>query len=293
MRRESQGPSQKRRRRAALAFGAGLVLATASPFVAAQEGPAIPQLWEARERLPRPDIAALPRLRFLTTVDFPPFNYLDADGRLVGLHVDLARAICDVLQAAAKCEIQALPWEELAPALERGDGEAVIAGLAATADTRKTLGFSRPFLFFPARFVTRTAEPLAEPLPRSLAGQRVGVIAGSAHESLLRDHFSMASVVTFPDRARLLEALQRGEVRAAFGDGLQLAAWLGGAEAGGCCGFAGGPYLAPEYLGTGLRIAVRKEDEALRQALDHALHQIGTTNRFAELYLRYFPISFF
>ncbi|HEV7252866.1 MAG TPA: transporter substrate-binding domain-containing protein [Mesorhizobium sp.] len=293
MRSDRQDLSHKRRRRAALALGAGLVLAMASPFVSAQEGPAIPQLWESRERLPRPDISALPRLRFLTTVDFPPFNYLDADGRLVGLHVDLARAICDVLEAAARCEIQALPWEELAPALERGDGEAVIAGLAATADTRKTLGFSRPYLFFPGRFVTRTAEPLAEPLPRSLSGQRVGVVAGSAHESFLRDQFSTASAVTFPDQAQLLEALKRGEIRAAFGDGLQLAAWLGGPEAGGCCGFAGGPYLAPEYLGTGLRIAIRKEDETLRQALDHALHQIGTTNRFTELYLRYFPISFF
>lgn len=263
----------------------------ASPAVAQE--PAIPRLWDARERLPNPDISALPRLRFLTTVDFPPFNYLDAEGQLVGLHVDLARAVCAALGAADRCEIQALPWEELQGALARGDGEAVIAGLAATPETRKTLGFTRPFLWFPARFVARTGDRPAEPLASTLAGSRVGVVAGSAHESLLKDQFTAVVPVPFPDQAQLLAAVRRGEVAAAFGDGLQLAAWLGGPEAAGCCAFAGGPYLAPEYLGGGLSIAVRRDDEALRQALEYALHEIGTTNRFAELYLRYFPISFF
>ena len=53
-----------------------------------------PMFWDATERLPKPDLAALARLRFLTTTDFPPFNYLDGNGRLSGFHVDLARAIC-------------------------------------------------------------------------------------------------------------------------------------------------------------------------------------------------------
>ncbi|RUW60499.1 amino acid ABC transporter, partial [Mesorhizobium sp. M4B.F.Ca.ET.049.02.1.2] len=39
--------------------------------------PQVPVLWDAKERLPKPDLSALPRLRFLTTTDFPPFNFLD------------------------------------------------------------------------------------------------------------------------------------------------------------------------------------------------------------------------
>ena len=61
----------------------------------------------------------------------------------------------------------------------------------------------------------------------------------------------------------------------------------------GCCRFAGGPYLAPEYLGTGLAIATAKDDPLLARAFDYALHEISAKGTFAELYLRYFPVSFF
>ena len=74
-----------------LAFAAAAFLASA---VQAAEHPLAPMFWDSKERLPKPDLSALPRLRFLTTTDFPPFNYLDRDGRLSGFHIDLVRAIC-------------------------------------------------------------------------------------------------------------------------------------------------------------------------------------------------------
>jgi polar amino acid transport system substrate-binding protein len=74
---------------------------------------------------------------------------------------------------------------------------------------------------------------------------------------------------------------------------MRLAFWLAGSDSAGCCRFAGGPYLAPEYLGTGLAIAAAKEDPVLAQAFDYALHEISAKGTFAELYLRYFPVSFF
>ena len=44
-------------------------------------------------------------IRFLTTDDFPPFNFLNDRGQLTGFNVDLARAICAELNAP--CTIQA------------------------------------------------------------------------------------------------------------------------------------------------------------------------------------------
>src|SRR5690606_33461920 len=98
------------------------VAALAAPAPGAAEQPSIPQFWDVKERLVRPDISALPRVRFLTTIDFPPFNYIDANGLITGLHVDLAREICLELGIIDRCQIQALPWEELEGALERNEG---------------------------------------------------------------------------------------------------------------------------------------------------------------------------
>jgi polar amino acid transport system substrate-binding protein len=275
----------------ALALLMAATLPAASAAQAAE--PQVPVLWDAKERLPKPDLSALPRLRFLTTTDFAPFNFLDKDGRLSGFHVDLARAICARLGVAEKCQIQALPWLELDAALQKGEGEAILAGIAATQDARTRYAFSRSYLWFPARFVMPTASAVTEPLFEKLKNKRVGVVAGSAHERMLRDDFNGFQIVAFAKPEEVYAALKAGTVDAAFGDGMRLAFWLAGTDAAGCCRFAGGPYLAPEYLGTGLAIATKADNPALAAAFDYALQEISQDGTFAELYLRYFPVSFF
>ena len=74
---------------------------------------------------------------------------------------------------------------------------------------------------------------------------------------------------------------------------MRLGFWLAGSDSADCCRFSGGPYLGPEYLGSGLAIAVAPDNAKLAAAFDYALHEINTDGTFAELYLRYFPVSFF
>ena len=253
----------------------------------------VPNFWDEKERLPRPDLSELPRLRFLTTTDFPPFNFLDGNGRLSGFHVDLARAICTELAIADRCQIQALPWGELEQALAAGEGEAIMAGLSITPETRKRYAFSRPYLQFPARFIMQKRNALSEPVVDKLKGMRVGVVAGSAHERMLRDYFGDVVAVPFASQELMLSDLRAARINAAFGDGMRFGFWLAGTEAANCCRFAGGPYIAPEYLGAGLALATKSEDAELAAAFDAALQQISAKGVFTELYLRYFPVSFY
>lgn len=261
-----------------------------APFAAE---PQVPNFWDTKERLAKPELSGLPRLRFLTTTDFPPFNFIDAQGRLTGFHVDLARAICKRLELAAKCQIQALPWGELPEALEKGDGEAILAGIAVTPESRRRYAFSRPYLQFPGRFAMLKSKAVGEPLDERLRGQRVGVLAGSAHERVLREHFPLLTAVPFEEEQPMLAELMSGGIAAVFGDGMRLGFWLAGSEAANCCRFAGGPYLEPGYFGVGLAIAARKDDASLTAAFDYALQTMARDGGFAELYLRYFPLSFY
>ncbi|MFC5584727.1 transporter substrate-binding domain-containing protein [Nitratireductor kimnyeongensis] len=261
-------------------------------FTIAQDA-APPGFWEPKQRQSKPDLSALARLRFLTTVDFFPFNYLDAENRLSGLHIDLAREICSELEMAERCQVQALPWNELDTAIENRQGEAIIAGMAITAENRERYLFSRPYLRFPARLVTRNGEALAEPLYTTIAGKRVGVIGASAHEMLFRDLFPQAQSVVYSRADWLFDDLKSGKIDGVFGDGVKLSFWLASRESENCCTFAGGPYLAPEYLGQGLAIAVPRDMPQLAQAIDFALHNIDTGGRFTDIYLRYFPLGFY
>jgi polar amino acid transport system substrate-binding protein len=274
-------------------LAAALLLAVhlAAPALAAD--PAIPNFWASNERLQKPDLSELQRLRFLTTVDFPPFNFLDGDSQLTGFNVDLARAICAELGILDKCQIQALPFAELGEALNKGEGEAVIAGLAITPESREQLAFSRSYLQFPARFIMPKATALSEPIYRKVTGLRIGVMAGSAHERMLRAYFPDAKPVTYSRLDWLYDDLRERKIDGAFGDGMRFSFWLAGTNSQGCCRFAGGPYLAPEYLGEGMAIAVEKKDFALADAFNYALREISVNGKFAELYLRYFPVSFY
>jgi polar amino acid transport system substrate-binding protein len=270
----------------------GLALLVA-PMPAMAQSQAIPNFWPRGEVLAKPDLSSLQRLRFLTTTDFPPFNFIDRKKRLTGFHIDLARAICDELGILAKCQIQALPWNELEAALERGEGDAIIAGLEITAQSRAKYEFSRPYLHVPGRFAAKREAALAEPMTRSVQGRTTGVIAGSQHAKWFAQAFKGAKTQEFADKASAFEALKSGKVDIVFTDAVSLAFWLVSEGSADCCAFAGGPYLSEGYFGHGMAIAFPKGRGDLAAAADYALKELNDKGHFAELYLRYFPLSLY
>ena len=253
----------------------------------------LPILFDTRERIAKPDLSGIVRLRFLTTVDFPPFNFIDQTGNLAGFHVDLVREICRELALMDKCQIQAVTFPELEKALVDGNGEALVAGVAVTAELRQRFTFSRPFMRLPARFaVAKKAAPAGD-TAAALDGKRVGVVAASAHEAMLKAFFPRVTAEAFADRAALQAALKDGKVDAVFADGMQLAFWANGTESADCCRLFDGPYLSEHFLGEGLTIMLRKEDAALVTAVDHALLALSRNGRLQEIYLRYFPVNLY
>ena len=263
--------------------------------LAAEEAkpPNLPILFDARERLPKPDLSSLVRLRFLTSIDFPPFNFLDQNGKLTGFHVELARKICDELAISDKCQIQALPFNELQGALSASQGDAVISGVAATPELRKTFAFSRPFLMLPARFVRNLKASINGATAASLAGHPVGVVKGTTHEEMLAAFFPAIKPVPFDDKDALLAAVKDGKVDAAFADGLQLSFWVSSPAAEKCCALFDGPYLSPQFLGEGMTIMLRQQDADLKAAINHALATLSRDGRLQEIYLRYFPYGLY
>ncbi|WP_246191469.1 transporter substrate-binding domain-containing protein [Aureimonas leprariae] len=263
------------------------------PSVARSDEVPTPNFWDQRQRLGRPEVNERPRIRFLTSVDYPPFNFLDGSGRLTGFNVDLVRMLCAELDALDRCQIEAKPFDQLVPALLRGEADAIAAGVAVTPESRRDLAFTQSYFRYPARFVVRRDAPLAEPVGDRVAGLRVGVVRGSAHAAMLSAFFPKAVKVEFDGRDVALEALKRKEVAAVFGEGVSLSFWLDSDAAKECCAFAGGPYLSERFLGEGLAVAVARKDRDLAQALDYALGQVVAKKGFSELMLRYFPTSAF
>jgi polar amino acid transport system substrate-binding protein len=235
-----------------------------------------------------PDLSAVPAIRFLTTADFPPFNYRDAGGELVGFNIDLAKSICGTLSVA--CTVQAWPWDQAANALADNQGDALLAGLEISPENGKRFDFSSLYLELPGRFVTRNVDIRGFD-PIALNGKSVSARKGSAHAQFIQRYLPEVKLVEFDTEIKALEALKSSAVSAYFGDAMRASFWLN--DQPDCCSFAGDPYFRPDLFGEGIAAAVPAGHDAVRQAIDYALVKLKNDGTLDELYLRWFPISFY
>lgn len=260
-------------------------------FVSAQATVTVPGFWDPKRRPERPDLSRLSAIRFLTEEDYPPFNFRGPDGQPIGFNVDLARAIC--LELAATCTIQVRRFDTILDALEENRGDAIVASIAVTPDLRKRVAFTDRYYRTPARFAAAKNFPPDDVTPEKIAGRRVAVVAGSAHEAYLRAFFAETAIQPNPNLETALVALRRGEADLVFADGIALAFWLNGTSSENCCAFRGGPFTESGFFGEGIGIAVKRDNDALRLALNYALFRLWERGTIADLYLRYFPVGFY
>jgi polar amino acid transport system substrate-binding protein len=230
-------------------------------------------------------------IRFLTDSDYPPFNYYHDDGTLVGFNVDIARAVCQDLNAA--CDVQVRAWADLLPALKKGEADAVIASHMVTPALVHEFDVTDRYYHTPGRFVGVRGVTRIEATPEGLESRRIGVARGTTHEAYLRAFFALSSIQTFDNVELAQDALKSGAVDVLFDDAMSLSFWLQGTASRACCEFKGEPFYEPRFFGDGVGIAIPKGDTQLKSQINAALRRIRESGKYEELVLRYFPTRAF
>jgi polar amino acid transport system substrate-binding protein len=249
----------------------------------------VPNFWDPRRRMDRPDMTRVSTIRFLVEDDFPPFNFLGSDGQPIGFNVDLARAICVELRIS--CTVQVRRWDTLLESLDRNAGDAVIASLAVTRDLRRRYEITDRYMETPARFVMRSDTTLADARPETLAGRTIAVVVGTAHEAYLRDFYRNSQLRPYRTLAEARLAVRDREVDVLFADGIGLAFWLNGTASEACCRFLDGAFTESRYFGEGMAVVLRRGNDPLRLAINFAMQRLWDRGVYAEIYLKYFPIG--
>ncbi|MCG7394826.1 transporter substrate-binding domain-containing protein [Microvirga sp. ACRRW] len=252
----------------------------------------VPNFWDPKAQLERPEIPTTRSIRFLVDDDFPPMHFPGLDGTPTGFSVELARAACERL--GLTCTVQVRRFDTLLGALAEKQGDVVAAAIPVTTDLRRRFAVTAPYFKIPARLATKvdqTTKDMPAFSPKVLQGKTIGIVEGTAHEAFAKAFMPNSTLKPFTELTAAEAELKAGGVDYVFADGLSLALWIGGEDANGCCVFAGGPYLESRFFGEGIGFVMRSEDEALRRALDYALQQLWKEGKYAELYLRFFPFS--
>ncbi len=267
----------------ALAF-----IASASALAQTPASYVVPNFWDPNVRLERPDPGPPRVIRFLTDDDFPPMHFATPDGGVTGFSVELARAVCEKL--VLTCTVQARRFDTLLDSLAEGRGDVLAAAIPVTRELRERFAASHLYHRSPARFVTTRGNARADLDLLGLQGKRVAVIAGTAHQAFLERLAPFVQRREVSDMLMALTLLRSGDAEYVFGDGFALALALAG-RGGSELAFAGGPYLESRYFGEGVSFLLRKDELALKRAIDYALQALWDDGTYARLFIRFFPVS--
>jgi len=72
-------------------------------------------------------------LRVGTSPDFPPFEYVDEQGNIVGFDIDMMRELAKMM-GYDDIEIVSIDFEGLIPALQQGQIDVIAAGMTITEE---------------------------------------------------------------------------------------------------------------------------------------------------------------
>ena len=230
------------------------------------------------------DDKAPERLRIGVDPAYPPFSNIDDADRLIGFDIDIALALCARMEV--ECAFVRQDWEGLIPALRAGRFDAIVSSMSITEKRRRLVAFTERYYSSGVRFVARKGSDFD---PENPAGRTVGAMRATIASDWLEDNRSkFADIRLYADQGALDRALIEGRVDAVFGDALGFWEWLESSE-GADFAYAGDTYRLDEGIG----IAVRKEDEALRQRINQALRAILADGTYGKINARYFPFDIY
>lgn len=217
-------------------------------------------------------------LSFAMTGQYPPFNFSNDDGEIVGFDIDIANEVADRLGVKAK-PITA-EFDGILTGLMGENFDTVIGSMAITEEREKQVDFTRPYYYDDAQLFVRS-DSNADNI-HSFEDGEIGVVVGTTFESelLKLDNISVKSYQGDVDNIRDLE-LERL-------DGL-VTAKLVGLYNSSKDNIDMKPVGDPLYREE-IAIAIRENDTDLLKAINDALEEMvddGTYKTLSEKWFDY------
>lgn len=228
-------------------------------------------------------------IRIAVEGNFPPFNYLDANGKLQGMNVEIADALCAAMQV--ECTLVVQEWDQMIPGLIDHEYDAIVSSMSMSTERRKQAAFTQRYYDSPSVFITKKDAELRTFEPQDLADRKVGVTLATSQMAYAQDLYADSDITIFDSSPDLYQGLANGEVEVILEDKLAAFDWLTNTRAGQCCEFRGEDVKESTYFGEGAGIAVNKEKGALLSALDAALVAITEDGTYSMINAKYFPFS--
>jgi polar amino acid transport system substrate-binding protein len=193
----------------------GLILSAIMPGVASAE--------TVMEKVARTGV-----LTAGTSRDALPFAYSDSQGKLTGYSVDMLGLIQQQLEKESgkkiKLKLVAVTPSERIPKIINREVDIVCDASSFTWERDKKVDFSISYGVTGTQILIKKNSNLGS--PESLINKRVGVLAGTTNEQVIKQIQPQAKLVYLRTRPEGFVALEQGKVDAFASDSILLEGWL-------------------------------------------------------------------
>ena len=227
--------------------------------------------------------------RIAFRADAPPFSFTDSIGVPAGFMVDLCRSVVkhvadDLKMPDLKVTYVPVTAANRFDAITSGKADLLCGPTSETLSRREQVDFSITTFVDGASLLVAGDGPADF---RALAGQKVGVLAGTTTEKSLRDTLAgagiAAEVVPAKTHDEGLAMLNKGAIVAYFGDRAILAYLASKSPDSGRLRVADNYFSIEPYA-----LALARGDEDFRLAVDRALSHIYRSGEIATLFAHTF-----
>ena len=221
-------------------------------------------------------------LRIATEGAYPPFNGVDANGKLIGFDVDIAMALCEEMKA--NCELVAQDWDGIIPALVANKYDAIIASMSITDERKKTIDFTNKYY---SNYLAIIGEKGKIAGTSDLAGKVVGAQRSTLASQWAEDNLmGKADVKLYDTQTAAYADLSAGRLDAMVSDIYPAMDWLkdnSGYE------LSGNAIDINDQIGIG----IRQGESDLKAAFNKAIDAIRTNGTYAKINAKYFSADIY
>jgi cystine transport system substrate-binding protein len=208
---------------------------------------------------------------------YPPFSFVDTDGKLTGFEVELSEALAKEL--GVKARLQPTKWDGILAALESKRLDIVVNQVTISDERKKKYDFSEPYTVSGIQALVLTKNKDTIKTAQDLAGKKVGVVLGTNYEQWLKDNVPKAIIKTYDDDPSKFQDLRVGRIDAILIDRLAALEYARKAKDT----IAAGDAFSRQEAG----VALRKGEPELLDAINKALDKLradGTLKKLSEKY---------
>lgn len=206
-----------------------------------------------------------------------PYVYPDPEHpeRLMGFEYDLAEALAARL--GIKAQMVQNQWDQLIPALERGNFDVLLNGLELTPEHQQQIALSRPYYVYAQQIVTRRETKGLERM-EDLRRRTVGVLSSSVAQRLLESYQGIELKI-YPGNVESFNDLKAGRIDAVL---LDLPIALHYAQPDPALKLSGAPFAQGYYA-----IGVRRPETELLAAVNEAVLALTSDGTLERIYRKY------